>query len=153
MIVTHEFTSYFFRYIKRFSIQDSMFKNATTEEQIIANMRDDFLADAGKRLGLLRENWARAQARECESDPFTAFRAEVHTLKGMGQAFGFPSLTLINRRLEGYLRNHTSENFAADAEIERFLVSIGEIIEAGEEPSDDRLDSILDSLPAPVPED
>ncbi len=130
-----------------------MFKNGTTEDQIIANMRDDFLADAGKRLGLLRDSLARARARECESDPFAAFRAEVHTLKGMGQAFGFPSLTLINRRLEGYLRNHTSEHFAEDEEIERFLVSIGEIIEAGEEPSDERLDTILDSLPAPVPED
>ncbi|MBT6094719.1 MAG: Hpt domain-containing protein [Rhodospirillaceae bacterium] len=130
-----------------------MFKNGTTEEQIIANMRDDFLADATKRLTLLRENLAAARRRDCENDPFVTFRAEVHTLKGMGQAFGFPSLTLISRRLEGYLRNHSRDAFATDDDIDGFLESIAGVISAGEEPGDDKLDDILDSLPPPVPED
>ncbi len=130
-----------------------MFKKGITEDQIIANMRDDFLADATKRLALLRENLAAARRRDCENNPIVTFRAEVHTLKGMGQAFGFPSLTLISRRLEGYLRNHSPEAFAGDADIDGFLDSIADVIAAGEEPDDDKLDDILDSLPPPVPEE
>ena len=127
-----------------------MFKNGATEEQIIAGMRDDFLADAAKRLALLRKS--RDAARNCnfENDPLKSFRAETHTLKGMGQAFGFPSLTLISRRLEGYLRAHTEEVFAKDNEIDLFIECIADIVANGEEPADDKLETILESLPTPA---
>ncbi len=127
-----------------------MFKNGINEEQIIAGMRDDFLKDAAKRLGLLRESLAAARKGACETNPLGRFRAEVHTLKGTGQAFGFPSLTLISRRLEGYLRAHDAEEFAADDALDDFLEAIAGVIDAGREPDEDSLDSLLDSLPAPL---
>jgi chemotaxis protein histidine kinase CheA len=127
-----------------------MFKNGVTEEQIIAGMRDDFLADATERLALLRKSLEAARNRDCENNPLKTFRAEVHTLKGMGQAFGFPSLTLISRRLEGYLRAHTEEAFSDDDEVDLFLECIADVVTAGEEPADDLLETILESLPAPV---
>ena len=127
-----------------------MFKNGMTEEQIIAGMRDDFLKDATLRLALLRKSRAAAIAGDCDNNPFDIFQAELHTLKGMGQAFGFPSLTLISRRLEGYLQDFTEETFVADQEIERFLAHIETVIDAGEEPDDDRLETMLNDLPPPV---
>ena len=127
-----------------------MFKNGVTEEQIIAGMRDDFLVDANKRLSLLRKSREAARNRDCENDSLRVFRAEVHTLKGMGQAFGFPSLTMISRRLEGYLSTHTEEVFADDDEVALFIDSIADIVSSGEEPDDDMLDTILGGLPAPA---
>lgn len=127
-----------------------MFKNGMTEEQIIAGMRDDFLKDATLRLDLLRKNRAAAIAGEGDKTAFDTFQAELHTLKGMGQAFGFPSLTLISRRLEGYLQDFTAETFAADMEVERFLDHIGTVIEAREEPDDEQLEDMLNDLPPPT---
>lgn len=127
-----------------------MFKNGITEEQIIAGMRDDFLEDASHRLSLLRKNLDAARAKDCDNDPFEIFRAELHTLKGMGQAFGFPSLTLISRRLEGYLEFHTEESFAADGGIEPYLDRIQDVVVSGQEPDDERLQEMLDSLPMPA---
>ncbi len=127
-----------------------MFKNGITADQIIVGMRDDFLEDASKRLTLLRENLGKARAGAHDCDPLAGFRAEIHTLKGTGQSFGFPSLTLISRRLEGYLRGHDVEAFAADTAIEAYLDAISGIIDAGVEPQDDALDAILDGLAPPT---
>ena len=60
------------------------------------------------------------------------------------------SLTLISRRLEGYLRGHDVEAFAADTAIEAYLDAISGIIDAGVEPQDDALDAILDGLAPPT---
>ena len=60
------------------------------------------------------------------------------------------SLTLISRRLEGYLRAHTEEAFSDDDEVDLFLECIADVVTAGEEPADDLLETILESLPAPV---
>jgi len=130
-----------------------MFKNGIDENEIIARLRDEFLDDARLRLELIRKARDAAQAKDCENDPFQIFRAEVHTLKGTGQSFGFPSLTLISRRLEGYVRPFDGESFAADTGVDRFIAAIADVINAGEEPDDDALDALLDSLPGPAPED
>jgi chemotaxis protein histidine kinase CheA len=127
-----------------------MFKKGITEEQIIAGMRDDFLKDAAKRLSLLRENVALARTAKRECDAFAKFRAEVHTLKGTGQSFGFPSITMISRRLEGYLRGLDADSFAADTALDAYLEAIAGIIDAGQEPDEDSLDAILDGLAAPA---
>lgn len=126
-----------------------MFKNGITEEQIIANMRDDFLEDAAKRLELLRESRAAARVGDCSTDPFGAFRAEVHTMKGMGQAFGFPSLTIISRRLEGYIHDYSPETFANDDDVDLFIDRIAAVIDAREEPSEENLEAMIESLPLP----
>jgi chemotaxis protein histidine kinase CheA len=125
-----------------------MFKNGIAEEQIIAGMRDDFLKDAAKRLALLRQNLAKARSGAADCDALAGFRAEVHTLKGTGQSFGFPSLTMISRRLEGYLRGHDAEAFAADAALDSFLEAIASVIDAGQEPDEGALDALLDGLAA-----
>jgi len=126
-----------------------MFKDGITEEQIIANLRGEFLEDAGRRLHVLVEHHAKALRREDPEATFAAFRAELHTLKGMGQSFGFGSITMICRRLEYYLKPLSAEGFIRDAAVAPYLDALDGIIEGGEEPGEDDLEGILDSLAAP----
>jgi len=86
----------------------------------------------------------------CGNAAYKAFKQEVHTLKGMGQSFGFGSVTMICRRLELYLIDASAQDFVADVAIERFLSALDGIVEAGEEPDDDTIDDILDALPEPL---
>jgi len=130
-----------------------MFKNGVDENEIIARLRDEFLDDARLRLDLIRQARAATQSKDCENNPLQAFRAEVHTLKGTGQSFGFPSLTLISRRLEGYIRPFDEASFAADTDVDSFIAAIADVIDAGEEPDDDALDALLDGLPEPAPQE
>lgn len=127
-----------------------MFKNGVNKSQIIANLRGEFLEDARGRLDTmiaLRQAAARA---DDPGDPYAAFRAELHTMKGMGQSFGFASITMISRRLETYLLALDAAAFAISDAIAPYLDAIGGIVDGGEEPDDDRLDELLDGLASPA---
>ncbi|MDD9876706.1 MAG: Hpt domain-containing protein [Magnetovibrio sp.] len=126
-----------------------MFKNGVNEAQIIANLRGEFLEDARKRLDLLNEARVTASRADDPEPPFKTFRQELHTLKGMGQSFGFGSITLISRRLEENLKDGTAEGFSNDETVPPYLAAMDEIVDAGEEPSDDEIESILEALPLP----
>lgn len=129
-----------------------MFKDGATESDIIANLRGEFLEDAGRRIGQMRELRTEA-ARSQQPDPgYVAFKAELHTMKGMGQSFGFASITVISRRLEQVLSTMTAATFVASEDITPFLDAIAKIVEAGTEVSDDALADILDGLLEPPPE-
>ena len=127
-----------------------MFKDGVKESQIIANLRDEFLEDAGVRLGKMVELRKAAARADDPAEAYAAFRAELHTMKGMGQSFGFASITMISRRLEEYFLSVTAPAFAANDAVEPYLDAIGRIIDGREEPSDDALDEILDSLAPPA---
>lgn len=128
-----------------------MFKDGVTESQIIANLRGEFLTDSRSRLNKmieLRETAAHADEPE---EAYTAFRAELHTMKGMGQSFGFASITMISRRLEQFLMPVDAAAFPKNDAVVPYLDAIGGILDAGEELDDDALDAVLDGL-APPPD-
>lgn len=125
-----------------------MFKNGVTESQIIANLRGEFLEDARRRLDLMIGFHAEAGSGDPD-DAFTGFKAEAHTLKGMGQSFGFPSITMVSRRLELLMKADTAAAFATRGDIQPYLDALSTIIDAGEEPSEDDLDAMLDGLATP----
>jgi len=127
-----------------------MIKEGISEAEIVANLRGEFIEDARRRVDLLIKNRNSAETAGDPTAAYTEFKQELHTLKGMGQSFGFGSVTMIARRLETYLVGGTPQSFAGDSAVVPFLSALDGIIDAGEEPSDDDIDEILGGLPAPV---
>ena len=127
-----------------------MFKEGFSEAGIIANLRGEFLEDTRRRIDLLIKNKKLAETADDPAAFYGEFKQEVHTLKGMGQSFGFASVTMISRRLEYYLKDKTAESFAIDPSIGSFILALERIVDARIEPGEDELDDILDKLPAPL---
>lgn len=127
-----------------------MFKEGITEEQNIANLRGEFLEDARRRLDIMIENRKTAEREGDSQSAFTTFKAELHTLKGMGQSFGLGSITMISRRLELYLKTRDAECLGADVAIQPYMTALDRIVDTGDEPSDDEIETLLDGLAAPA---
>ncbi len=127
-----------------------MFKNGETESQIIANLRGEFLEDARHRLDVMAKHKDTASRAEDPEEAYSAFKAEVHTMKGLGQSFGFASITMISRRLEQFLISMSAAAFSINTDVPAYLDAISGIVDAGEELSDDALDGVLDSLAEPT---
>ncbi len=74
------------------------------EAQIQAKLRDSFLASAQERLDLSINAFEEFVAERGE-DALDAVARANHDLKGMGDSFGFPSITLIAMRIEEVLKS------------------------------------------------
>lgn len=78
---------------------------------------------------------------------FVEFQRDVHSLKGSAGTYGFDSISLIAHRLEDYIettRRLSQENLL---DVQKFVDRIREILEGGDEVSNDRLTEILERLP------
>jgi HPt (histidine-containing phosphotransfer) domain-containing protein len=77
----------------------------------------------------------------------TAMRRETHNLKGLGSAFGFPTISLIAHRFEDYLQN-LGPGRLSDTELQQFLDRLDALITAGVDPGLDQASGLVRSLPA-----
>lgn len=73
------------------------------EAQIQEKLRDSFLASAQERLDF-SENAFELFMTERGEDALDAMSRAIHDLKGMGDSFGFPSITMIALRVEEVLK-------------------------------------------------
>lgn len=129
-----------------------MSKDGVTASDIIANLRGEFLEDTRRRLDRMMEIRETA-ARTGQPEPgYASFKAELHTMKGMGQSFGFASITVISRRLEEVLEPMTAAAFLASEDIAPFLDAISGVVESGAEISDGELEEALSGLIGSPPE-
>ncbi|WP_282608173.1 Hpt domain-containing protein [Pelagibius sp. Alg239-R121] len=103
------------------------------EAQIQAKLRDSFIVAAQERLD------ATIAAFEC----FTSERGEealdqmsraTHDLKGMGDSFGFPSITLIAVQVEQILKSATSDDPNLFQGLRRYFDLMSEILSEGADP-------------------
>lgn len=78
------------------------------EAQIQAKLRDSFIVAAQERLDSSINAFERFVAERGE-DALDAVSRANHDLKGMGDSFGFPSITLIAQRIEEVLRSSPPE--------------------------------------------
>jgi CheY-like chemotaxis protein/HPt (histidine-containing phosphotransfer) domain-containing protein len=115
-------------------------------EQIIAQLSQDYLTDAGERLGVIEE--ALGNDGIPHSDALTTLRREVHNLKGMGGSFGFPFVSLIAHRLEDYISGLDVLDERQISDILIFIDRLQDIIDAGRDPDDSEVGALVRGLPA-----
>jgi len=80
----------------------------THNENILLELRREFMIEARDRLddarGVLEGIYNGAMDR---TSAVNVIRRNIHSLKGMGKSFGFPTISLVSHRLEGFpRRNH-----------------------------------------------
>ncbi len=115
-------------------------------EQIIAQLSQEYLADAGERLGVIEE--ALGSDGIPHPDALTTLRREAHNLKGMGGSFGFPFVSLIAHRLEDYISGLDALDERQISEILTFVDRLQDIIDAGRDPDDSKAGALVRDLPA-----
>ena len=121
----------------------------SSADAIIANLTHEFLVDAADRLGELGILVSKAIAGELDMPSVLAdIRREVHTLKGTGSTFGFPSVTVIAHHLENYLADLETLDIRLLDDVLRFFDRMQDITDSGENPDDEALAGIVRALPA-----
>lgn len=103
------------------------------EAQIQAKLRDAFLVSAQEQLDLSVDAFERFIAERGE-DALVAMSRANHDLKGMGDSFGFPSITLIALRIEEVLKSSPPEEPEPAQGLRRCLDLMGSILAEGSDP-------------------
>ena len=117
-----------------------------THEQIIARLSQEFLTDAGDRIGVIEKALGNGSSPDPEA--VMTIRREVHNIKGTGGSFGFPVISLIAHRLEDYMSglDVLDERHVSDMAV--FVDRLADIIEVGRDPDDSAAEALVRSLPA-----
>jgi HPt (histidine-containing phosphotransfer) domain-containing protein/CheY-like chemotaxis protein len=115
---------------------------------ILDGMRGEFLADCKDKLDSVQE------IVEQISDPGTDYDAalmeikrQIHSIKGTGGTFGFPSITHIAHAFEDHIETTGNQNKIGPDVINQFLDPICQILDGGVNPNENDTRAILDTLP------
>lgn len=117
-------------------------------DDVYLTLQSEFLDEARDRLGEMEECLNDAYTGQIESsEALIKLRREAHTLKGMGNAFGFPLITVLTHRLEDYLSNLIEPTAENSMDIQYYIDRTWDIVRRGENPADDETKEILRALP------
>jgi CheY-like chemotaxis protein/HPt (histidine-containing phosphotransfer) domain-containing protein len=126
------------------------FRTAAQTEDPFVNLRQSFREESEERLagmdGLI-------DAARDGTMPLAAalaqLRRDTHTLKGMGEASGFPLVSLVAHRLENYIDDLDAQ--PAEAALDDIRVHVDQMARAMEEPASDdaTIAAVLRGLPMP----
>ncbi|HLB79054.1 MAG TPA: response regulator [Dongiaceae bacterium] len=119
------------------------------DDAILARLRQEFLVDARERLDNLQQALEAMCAGGDATEALTAMRRETHNLKGLGSAFGFPTISLIAHRFEDYLQD-LGPGRRSHTELQPFLDRLDALVTAGVDPGLDQASGLVRSLPASV---
>lgn len=123
-------------------------KYATIEQEIIGELRGEFIEDAIDRLDLIEDVLNRACAGEAgDMETLSLIRREAHSIKGMGGSFGFPIITSVAHRLEDYLSGAKGLGDQILRDSMLFVDVMREVVEDGENPDEAHSDLVLKKLP------
>ncbi len=115
------------------------------DDDIFAQLRQDFLADARERLDAMES--ALGGAGGAARDALMTVRREAHSLKGLAGSLGFPSVTIVAHRLEDFVVELTGLNKTQAREVLVFVDCLRDIVEAGCDPGDEKVNALLRRLP------
>ncbi|RED50955.1 Hpt domain-containing protein [Aestuariispira insulae] len=123
-------------------------RSAPSPEEIVAQLRGEFLIEARERLESIERilNDFHTDA----IDPNTVnrlVRQEAHNLKGMGATFGFPVVSHAMHRLEDYLEINPMKDKRDLYLTQRFIDPVDRIIDVGIPLSEEEGREILENLP------
>ena len=117
-------------------------------EMILADMRQEFIEDTSDKLEEIEQSvdMLRSRGGSVENNVMEIKRL-MHTIKGGGGSFGFPTVTKIAHAFEDYLETTGDIKNIQPEDVLLFCDAIASILEAGREPDDDHANMMLRSLP------
>lgn len=118
-------------------------------EMMMQALAGDFLDESSDKLGQIEgilEN-IRNQIGNT-GDNFLLIKRDVHSIKGGGTPYGFPTISKLCHGLEDYLETTSDPNNIDVADVQIFVDGIGSIISERREPNEDEQEMLLKSLPS-----
>ncbi len=117
-------------------------------DDIAHQLRQEFLADARDSLDAAQT--ALNTICDGSGDPgrlALEFQRQIHTLKGMGGSFGFPTISLLAHQLEDFVADAGGLTAATARQVEIFLDHIDQILDTGVDDGMANASDLIRALP------
>lgn len=117
-------------------------------QMILADIRQDFIDNTRDKLDDLEEEIeALRQGDSSAEQHILEVKRVIHSIKGAGGSFGFPTISKVAHGLEDYLETTGDVSTVAAEDLMVFINTITDILIAGEEPDHEMAHMMLRSLP------
>jgi CheY-like chemotaxis protein/HPt (histidine-containing phosphotransfer) domain-containing protein len=118
-------------------------------QEALAQLRQEFIDSSSERLDKVDVLIDRMYRQEGDGNAdFVEFQRDIHSMKGSAGTYGFDSVTLIAHKLEDFIESASDLNNGQLLDIQVYVDRIRDILESGENASQDRLNEILVTLPS-----
>lgn len=116
-------------------------------DDLMASMRQEFLESCRDKLANANAIAARILRGTEEGDDVRSLRRDIHSIKGQGTTFGFPTISTIAHKLEDYLES-AGGIFQKDIQhVQRFLDAMDDVVDTGQNPEAAATEDLLRRLP------
>lgn len=117
-------------------------------EMILADMRQEFIEETGDKLEEIEQVVGQIRSRSgAHENNIMEIKRLMHTIKGGGGSFGFPTVSKVAHAFEDYLETTGDTTNIQPDDILLFSDAIASILDAGVEPDDTHANMMLRSLP------
>ncbi|MBF0248615.1 MAG: Hpt domain-containing protein [Alphaproteobacteria bacterium] len=117
-------------------------------EMILADMRQEFIEETRDKIEEIDEAIERIRNRSgALENHILDVKRLMHSIKGGGGSFGFPTISKIAHGFEDYLETTGSAENVVPADLRVFCDNISAILESGREPDVQETKMMLRSLP------
>jgi len=116
-------------------------------DDFIDQLRREFIETTSERLNSVDDLITEMMEGNDPDAALAEFLRHIHSIKGQGATFDFPSVTTVAHRLEDYIETAAEHTAAQLKDIQYFVDVIRRIIESGQDPDEKEQLAILVALP------
>ncbi|MCW8914693.1 MAG: Hpt domain-containing protein [Magnetovibrio sp.] len=117
-------------------------------QMILADIRQDFMVNTRDKLDDLEEEIeAIRMGADNPEQHILEIKRVIHSIKGAGGSFGFPTISKVAHGLEDYLETTGDVSTVTADDLTVFINTIADILMAGDEPDHELAHMMLRSLP------
>ncbi len=116
-------------------------------DDILEEVRRDFIETTCERLSTVDNLITDMMEGRDADSALGEFLRHIHSIKGQGGIFDFPTVTTIAHRLEDYLETAPAHSTKQFKDLQHFVDAIRKIMESGDDPEAGQAQALLASLP------
>lgn len=117
-------------------------------QMILAGLRQDFIDNTRDKLEQVDEEIEAIRSGATNTEHhILEIKRIIHSIKGAGGSFGFPTISKVAHGLEDYLETSGDVSTVTAEDLQVFANTLMDILFAGEEPEEDLAHMMLRSLP------
>jgi len=117
-------------------------------QMILADIRQDFIVNTRDKLDDLEEEIeALRSGSDHAENHILEVKRVIHSIKGAGGSFGFPTISKVAHGLEDYLETSGDVSTVTSEDLMVFINTITDILISGDEPDEQLAHMMLRSLP------
>lgn len=124
-----------------------MSKATSRYDDVLEQFRREFIESTSERLNSVDDLITLMMEDENSDAALAEFLRHIHSIKGQGGTFEFPTVTVVAHRLEDYVETAPEHTLKQMKDIQYFVDVIRRIIESGVEPDENEQKSIIAALP------